>query len=163
MDQQSQNQTQKIRRKRDFSQVVDPTANKPHAYGSGNSAANSPSKMKNSMHADASQNQQVYKHYLENNALGEKQAPHQPKQFSTIQATAQSHLGINSAAADAEKLKINAKNAKKTHLRSITQQKGEAVDAVSHGQRNGGRRQPSASAVSGKHRGEEKDKDTGKE
>jgi|TARA_B110001450_G_C17619087_1_gene480451 hypothetical protein len=41
-------------------------------------------------------------------------------------------------------------------LRSLTSQKGNEADAVSHGgpQRNGGRRQPSASGISGKARHE---------
>jgi hypothetical protein len=108
---------------------------------------------------------QQYKNYLEDNNLADNTGM-KSKQFNTIQATAQSHLGINSSSADAEKLKINAKNAKKTHMRSITSQKGES-DNVSHG-RNGGRRQPSASGQSGKHRGESNDvnntnKDFGKE
>ena len=57
------------------------------------------------------------------------------------------------AAANEDKKNQIMKQNKKTHLRSLTQQKGamDGVEQISHaGQRNGGRRQPSASGVSGK-------------
>ena len=56
-----------------------------------------------------------------------------------------------------DQMKVQSKQApKKTHLRSLTSQKGNEAENVSHGgpQRNGGRRQPSASGVSGKQRHE---------
>ena len=69
MEQQAQ--TQKIRRKRDFSQVVDPTQNASGTYNSGNSAANSPTKMKNNLQNQGQDTLQQYKNYLEDNTLGE--------------------------------------------------------------------------------------------
>ena len=93
--------------------------------------------MKNTIPSQDQNTLQQYKNYLEDNTLVDNTSM-KSKHFNTIQATAQSHLGINSTSADNEKLKINAKNAKKTHMRSITSQKGDS-DNISHG-RNGGRR-----------------------
>lgn len=93
--------------------------------------------MKSTLQNQGQDTLQQYKNYLEDNTLVDNTSM-KSKQFNTIQATAQSHLGMNSSSGDAEKLKISAKNAKKTHMRSITSQKGDS-DNISHG-RNGGRR-----------------------
>lgn len=70
-------------------------------------------------------------------------------------------MGItNSAAEQAEKQKM-MKPSKKTHLRSLTSHKGTEADAVSHGQRNNGRRQPSAGGVTGKGNRQENGEGTG--
>jgi|DEB0MinimDraft_12_1074336.scaffolds.fasta_scaffold10324_2 hypothetical protein len=57
-------------------------------------------------------------------------------------------MGMSSNMTETEKNKLIKQQAKKTHLRSLTSQKGE--EQVSTHQRNNGRRQPSASGISGK-------------
>jgi len=87
-------QTQKIRRKRDFSQVVDPLNNpNPNmntlSYNMGPSNQNSPSKYSNNQTLQPlqskDQNQNAYKQYLENQHDSLEQDPQ--KQFNTINAT----------------------------------------------------------------------------
>jgi hypothetical protein len=90
-------QTQKIRRKRDFSQVVDPTQGVSNLSNSNN---NSPTKLAASLNSQTLQplndfNQQnAYRQYLENNHIqnanpqsfdGVNYVPNTSKQFSTIQ------------------------------------------------------------------------------
>jgi hypothetical protein len=161
----SNSNTQKIKRKRDFSQVVDPTAN-PNmntlGYNIGNSSSNSPSKNNNHtlqplQSSDFPQNnhQNLYKQYLENNQIGETLQSNQlvPKQqFQTIQSLGG---GQHPSQIDTDKSKSTLKqNQKKSqHLRSLTSQKGGESEQPSQmvtGQRNNGRRQPSASNISGK-------------